>query len=83
MTGVQTCALPISVPVRALGNEAVAAVLDQLGPVVRRVERMRFASGGTASVDAHDELIALCAARDAEGAAAVAFETWHSLPVVT
>lgn len=72
-----------AVPVRALGNKAVAAVLDQFGPVVRRVERMRFASSGMASVDAHDELIALCAARDAEGAAAVAFETWHSLPVVT
>jgi len=72
-----------AVPVRALGNKAVAAVLDQFGPVVRRVERMRFASSGIASVEAHDELIALCAARDTEGAAAAAFETWHSLPVVT
>ena len=71
-----------AVPVRALGNKAVAAVLDQFGPVVRRVERMRFASSGIASVEAHDELIALCAARDTEGAAAAAFETWHSLPVV-
>ena len=70
-----------SVPVVALGNEAVAAVLSQFGPVVRRVEQLRFASNGAVSVAAHDELIALCAAGDAEGAAAVAFETWHSLPV--
>jgi DNA-binding GntR family transcriptional regulator len=70
-----------AVPVDVLGNKALATVLDQFSPVVRRVERMRFASSGTASVDAHDRLIELCAARDVEGAAAVAFETWHSLPV--
>ena len=35
---------------------------------------------GRASVDRHDELIRLCAAGDVEGAAAVAFDTWHSLP---
>ena len=28
----------------------------------------------------HDELIRLCAAGDVEGAAAVAYDTWHSLP---
>lgn len=70
-----------AVPVEVLGNKALAAVLDQFSPVVRRVERMRFASSGSTSVDAHDRLIALCAAHDIEGAAAAAFETWHSLPV--
>jgi hypothetical protein len=28
----------------------------------------------------HDELTRLCAAGDTEGAAAVAYDTWHSLP---
>ena len=70
-----------AVPVAALGNEAVESVLDHFGPVVKRVERLRFSTDGRTSVEAHDRLIALCAAGDAEGAAAVAFDTWHSLPV--
>ncbi|AXH34860.1 FCD domain-containing protein [Humibacter sp. BT305] len=73
-----------AVPVTALGNEAVESVLEHFGPVVRRVERMRFASASAQrSVDAHEPLIELCAAGDAEAAAAVAFDTWHSLPVTT
>jgi DNA-binding GntR family transcriptional regulator len=48
---------------------------------VRRAERLRFASlQGRQSVSQHDELIRLCAAGDAEAAAAVAYDTWHSLP---
>ena len=70
-----------AVPVEALGNEALLSVLDQFGPLVRRVEQLRFRADGSASVAAHDELIALMAAGDSDGAAAVAFETWHSLPV--
>lgn len=70
-----------AVPILALGNDALAAVVNQFGPVVRRVEQLRFSSSGRVSVETHDRLIALCAAGDAEGAAAIAFETWHSLPV--
>ncbi|PJJ73623.1 DNA-binding GntR family transcriptional regulator [Diaminobutyricimonas aerilata] len=70
-----------SVPVAALGNRAVDTVLDQFGPVVRRAERLRFGHDGRASIELHDRLIALCAAGDKDGAAAVAFDTWHSLPV--
>jgi len=69
------------VPVAVSGNRAVAAVLEQYMPVLRRIERVRFASAdGLRSPDRHDELIRLCAAGDVDGAAAVAFETWHSLP---
>lgn len=69
------------VPVAVSGNRALASVLDQFTPVLRRAERLRFAShDGHASLARHDELIRLCAARDAEGAVAVAFDTWHSLP---
>ena len=51
-------------------------------PVLRRLERVRFASAdGRRSPDRHEEFIRLCAAGDTDGAAAVAFDTWHSLPV--
>ncbi|QJU52799.1 GntR family transcriptional regulator [Herbiconiux sp. KACC 21604] len=70
-----------AVPVTVLGNEALASVLSQFSPVVRRVERLRFSSSGAASVAAHDRLIELCAAGNVEAAATVAYDTWHSLPV--
>ena len=71
------------VPVAVCRNAALIAVLDQFTPVLRRAERLRFASlGGRASLARHDELIRLCAALDAEAAAAVAFDTWHSLPAI-
>lgn len=63
------------------GNRALATVLEQFTPTLRRAERLRFGSlRGQASVARHDELIRLCAAGDVEGAAAVAYDTWHSLP---
>ena len=68
------------VPVAVCRNAALFAVLDQFTPVLRRAERLRFASlDGRASFARHEDLIELCAAADAEGAAAVAFDTWHSL----
>ena len=71
------------IPVAVASNRALAAVLDQFTPVLRRAERLRFSSlGGHASLARHDELIRLCAAGDADQAAAVAFDTWHSLPTV-
>lgn len=71
------------IPVAVASNRALAAVLDQFTPVLRRAERLRFASlGGHASLARHDELIRLCAAGDADQAAAVAFDTWHSLPTI-
>jgi DNA-binding GntR family transcriptional regulator len=71
------------IPVAVASNRALAAVLDQFTPVLRRAERLRFSSlGGRASLARHDELIRLCAAGAADQAAAVAFDTWHSLPTV-
>ncbi|QEO14821.1 GntR family transcriptional regulator [Agromyces intestinalis] len=70
-----------AVPVAVGGNRALAAVLDQFTPVVRRAERMRFTTlSGADSVDRHETLIRLCEQGDAEGAASIAFDTWHSLP---
>ena len=63
------------------GNRALDRVLEQFTPTLRRAERLRFGSlRGRASITQHDELIRLCAAGDVEGAAAVAYDTWHSLP---
>lgn len=69
------------IPVAVAANRALSAVLDQFTPVLRRAERLRFSSlGGRASITRHDDLIRLCAAGDADRAAAVAFDTWHTLP---
>jgi DNA-binding GntR family transcriptional regulator len=68
------------IPVVALGNQALEAVLERFDPLIRRTERMRFGVDGKTSHDRHVRLIDLIEAGDAEGAAAVAFDLWHSLP---
>lgn len=68
------------VAVEVSGNCAVATVLDQFGPVVRRLERRRFAShAGEQSVALHERLVEACAVGDARTAADVAFRTWQNL----
>ncbi|MGA8980751.1 MAG: GntR family transcriptional regulator [Pedococcus sp.] len=69
-----------AIPVAAAGNAALEAVLDQFTPVVRRVERLRFASlAGRGSVALHSRLVDLCEEGDVEAAARVSFETWQTL----
>jgi len=69
------------VPVAVAGNRAVVSVLEQFTPVLRRAEHLRFAApDAQGSLERHDELIRLCAARDADGAAAVVAGLWSSLP---
>lgn len=68
------------VPVAVCGNQSLLTVLEQFTPVLRRAERLRFASiDGRDSVARHAELIRLCAAGDVEGASAIAFGTFHEL----
>lgn len=67
------------VPVSALGNQALESVIEHFDPLVRRAERQRFANDGQVSIDRHDQLIALLAAGDAEQAAILAFDIWHTL----
>lgn len=67
------------IPVAALGNRALASVLDHLDPLVRRAERKRFTLDGSSSAELHEQLIDLLATGDAERAAAVTFDIWHSL----
>lgn len=69
-----------AVPVRVAANRAVLAVLDQFTPVVRRAERLRFSTlAGRASATRHDDLVRLLEQGDGEAAAALAFDTFHSL----
>ena len=66
--------------VAVAANRAVAAVLAQFTPVLRRAERLRFSSAdGMASVQRHADLIRCCADGDAAAAAAMAFDTFAGL----
>ncbi len=68
------------VAVLASANPALRTVLEQFTPVLRRLERLRFSSLiGRSSVAMHDRIIALCEARDVDGAAAAARANWMSL----
>lgn len=67
------------IPVAVLGNQALESVLERFDPLIRRAERLRFSVDGTTSVDRHEQLISLIESGDAQAAAAVAFDTWHSL----
>jgi len=68
------------VPVRAAANAAVVAVLEQFTPLVRRLERLRFATlAGRGSVARHARLVDLCEQGDVAAAAAVSRETWQTL----
>jgi DNA-binding GntR family transcriptional regulator len=68
------------VPVAAAGNDAIVTVLEQFTPVLRRVERSRFATlPGRASVALHARLIELCEAGEADAAAEVSWQTWQTL----
>ena len=69
-----------AVAITASGNSALASVIAQYEPVLRRAERLRFASHeGAASGARHARLIALCVAGDADAAARLAEQTWQTL----
>lgn len=66
------------------GNAAARAVIAQYEPVLHRAERLRFGSAeGEQSARRHERLIELCAAGDADAAATLAAQTWHSLHLDT
>ncbi|GAB2465029.1 GntR family transcriptional regulator [Jatrophihabitans fulvus] len=71
------------VAVQVCGNSVVRAVLDQVTPLVRRAERVRFASlTGRGSVAQHAAIIALCEAGDAERAGTESRANWHTLQLL-
>jgi DNA-binding GntR family transcriptional regulator len=62
------------------GNPMLADVLEQTTPLIRRVERVRFATlAARESVDQHRAILARARARDADGTAALARENWLTL----
>ncbi|SCF06405.1 GntR family transcriptional regulator [Micromonospora chokoriensis] len=68
------------VAVTAAANSAIRSVLEQFTPMLRRLERLRFASlHGRDSVAQHQRIIDLCAAHDVERAAVAARDNWLTL----
>lgn len=68
------------VAVDVCANAAIRAVLDQYTPVLRRMERIRFASlSGRSSVAQHAAIVDLSERGDADGAAREARLNWLTL----
>jgi len=69
-----------AVAVRASANELLPALLEQVTPTLRRLERARFSSlAGRASVADHERIIRLCVAGQAVEAGAAVRENWLTL----
>ncbi|CAN3129636.1 Pyruvate dehydrogenase complex repressor [Mycobacterium sp. smrl_JER01] len=72
------------VAVQASGNTVIAQVLEQVTPVLRRCEYLRFSSlSGRESIGQHKQIIALCRKGQAEEAAAAAERNWQTLSRLT
>jgi DNA-binding GntR family transcriptional regulator len=66
--------------VTASANDALRDVLEQFTPVLRRLERLRFASlSGRTSVAQHDRIISLCESGDVDAAAVANRANWEML----
>ncbi len=71
------------VAVRASGNPVIAQVLDQVTPVLRRLEHLRFTSlSGRTSIADHKRILALCRKGDADAAAEATQRNWLTLTQV-
>lgn len=69
-----------AVTVNASANPVAMTVLEQVTPVLRRLERIRFASlDGRGSIALHEQIITLCEAGDADAAGRAARENWETL----
>ncbi len=69
-----------TVAVALCANAAIAAVLDQYTPLLRRMERIRFSSkAGRTSVRQHDRIADLAESGDSDGAAEEARLNWMTL----
>ncbi|APF33030.1 GntR family transcriptional regulator [Microbacterium paludicola] len=68
------------VAVTASANPLLGTLLEQVTPLLRRLERARFSSlAGRDSVSAHERIIELAAYGDVDGAAAATRENWLTL----
>lgn len=68
------------VAVVASANPLLGTLLEQVTPLLRRLERARFSSlAGRDSVSAHARIVELCAAGDVDAAASATRENWLTL----
>jgi DNA-binding GntR family transcriptional regulator len=68
------------IPVEVAANQALGDTLEQVTPLLRRMERTRFASlTGRASVAQHTRIVELVAAGDADAAGREARANWLTL----
>ena len=68
------------VAVRASANPLLPGLLEQVTPLLRRLERARFSSlAGRGSVADHERIIELCAQGRADEAGAAARANWSTL----
>ena len=66
--------------IEASHNEIIPAVLEQVTPVLRRLEYRRFSSlSGRQSIAQHKKIIDLCRKGDVDGAAAATQQNWETL----
>jgi DNA-binding GntR family transcriptional regulator len=68
------------VPVRVSRNKAAAATIERFTPLIRRLERARFAEvPGRESVRLHAQLLRACRSRDAAAAVEITSSIWSAL----
>ncbi|WP_197381708.1 GntR family transcriptional regulator [Mycolicibacterium mengxianglii] len=68
------------VAVEASQNQAIPAILEQVTPVLRRLEFLRFSSlSGRQSIAQHKQIIDFCRRGDAEAADAATQRNWQTL----
>lgn len=66
--------------IAAAANRALAAAVERLTPLIRRLERLRFGSlPGRTSIREHERIISACESGDAGTAARLADENWANL----
>lgn len=69
-----------AVAVQASANPLLGGLLEQVTPLLRRLERARFASlAGRGSVAGHERIIEHCAAGHADEAARATHDNWSTL----
>jgi DNA-binding GntR family transcriptional regulator len=69
--------------VQASANREIARSLARLMPKVRRLEQARFGSlAGRRSVEQHERIVTLCAARKTAEATEAVRDNWLSLGVL-
>ncbi|BBY26896.1 GntR family transcriptional regulator [Mycolicibacterium sediminis] len=71
------------VAVVASRNEVIPGVLEQVTPVLRRLEFRRFSSlTGRQSIAQHKRIVSLCRRGDADGAAQATRQNWETLSLL-